>query len=188
MLGRCRRSVSLFDTGKQRNRFSNAYEEIKKYGVVFNGREIVYVEKMRANIFHVKDEKGLEYHSKKMLIATGIRDNIPSITGIEAFYGKSIFHCPYCDGWEVRDKNVGAYAKNKNGFELAISLLTRSKTVTLYSDGRNYLKPLEREALQRKKIEVIVEKIARLEGKNGQLLHIVFSNKKKKQKCDTFFL
>jgi thioredoxin reductase len=205
VLGRCRRSVLLFDTGKQRNRFSNglrnyltrddilptdfikiACREIKKYGVLTERAEIVHAEKLQTGIFQVKDKNDLKYYSKKLLIATGLRDNLPSVEGIDFFYGKSVFHCPYCDGWEVKDKNIGVYAKNKNGFELAISLKTWSRRVTLYTDGKNYLKPLEKEALQRKEIEIITEKIVKLEGKNGRLENIVLENNKK-QKCAAVF-
>jgi thioredoxin reductase len=205
VLGRCRRTVLLFDTGKQRNRFSNgmrnyltrdnilpldflkfAHAELRKYGVSASHSEIIHAEKLQTGIFQVKDKKELSYYSKKLLIATGLQDNIPSIKGIESFYGKSVFHCPYCDAWEVRDKNIGIYAKNKNGFELAISLKTWTKQVTLFTNGRNYLKPMEKEVLQKKKIEVFTQKIARLEGKNGQLTDIVFENNNK-HSCDALF-
>src|ERR1051326_2576123 len=136
VLGRCRRNVLLFDKGTQRNLSSEglrnyltrdnivpsdflriSYKEIKKYEVTTVHREIVHAEKLKNNLFVASDARGSKYYSKKLLIATGLRDNIPSIPGIESFYGKSIFHCPYCDGWEVREKIIGVYAKNKNGFE-----------------------------------------------------------------------
>ncbi|HEV8282829.1 MAG TPA: NAD(P)/FAD-dependent oxidoreductase [Chitinophagaceae bacterium] len=205
VLGRCRRTVLLFDTGKQRNRFSNglrnyltrdnilptdfiklANQEIKKYGVFINRLEVVEAEKLQTDIFAVKDKTGSNHYSKKLLIATGLRDNIPLIEGIEFFYGKSVFHCPYCDGWEVKDRDIGVYAKNKNGFEMAISLKTWSKQVTIFTDGRNYLKPLEKEELKKKSIKIIAEKIVRLEGKNGRLTNIIF-NGYKKQHCDALF-
>jgi len=53
----------------------------------------------------------LNYYSKKLLVATGLNDNIPPIKGIDNFYGKSIFHCPYCDGWEVKEKLIGGVHK-----------------------------------------------------------------------------
>ncbi len=205
VLGRCRRSVLLFDTGKQRNRFSNgmrnyltrdnilpldflkiAHAELKKYGVSSIRMEIVHAEKLQTGIFQVKDEKGISFYSKKLLIATGLQDKFPDVEGVEPFYGKSVFHCPYCDAWEVRDKNIGVYAKNKNGFELAISLKTWTKQVSLFTNGRNYLKPLEKEILQKKKIEIFTQKIARLEGRNGELAGIIFENNKRRS-CEALF-
>jgi len=159
VLGRSRRNVVLFDTGRQRNRFSHgihnyltrdnilpadflkiAYKEIRRYGTTVNHVEIVHAEKLESGIFFVKDKHGKKYHAKKLLLATGLRDNIPPLEGIIDFYGTSVFHYPYCDGWEVSNKSIGVYAKNKNGFELALSLLTWSSKVTLYMDGKAYLK------------------------------------------------
>jgi len=205
VLGRSRRNVLLFDTGRQRNRFSHgihnyltrdgllpadflkiAYREIKKYRVVVNLVEIVHAEKLQSGVFIVKDKGGKKFYSKKLLLATGLRDNIPPVEDIMDFYGRSVFHCPYCDGWEVSDKSIGVYAKNKNGFELAVSMLTWSSKVTLYTDGKAYLKPLEKEALERKGIRVVNEKILKLEGTKGQLENIVLFNNKKR-KCEAMF-
>jgi len=205
VLGRSRRKVLLFDTGRQRNRFSHgihnyltrdsilpieflkvAYKEVKKYGAVVSRREVVQARKLQSGIFLVTDQHGKKFYAKKLLLATGLRDNIPPLEGIMDFYGRSVFHCPYCDGWEARDKTIGVYAKNKNGFELAISLLTWSNDITLYTDGKIYLKPLEKDALGRKKIRVVNEKIVRLEGKKGHLEQLLmFSNKR--QKCEALF-
>lgn len=205
VLGRCRRKVLLFDTGQQRNLHSDgmhnyltrdnilpadflkiARREVKKYGIAVHPLEIVHAEKLKTGIFLVRDKKGRNYYSKKLLIATGLSDRIPRVKGIESFYGKSVFHCPYCDGWEVKDRKIGVYARNKNGFELALSLKTWSKQITLYTDGRNYLKPSELEKLLKKNIRVISQKIKMLEGKNGQLMHIIFLNNKK-ESCNALF-
>jgi thioredoxin reductase len=205
VLGRCRRNVLLFDKGTQRNLSSDglrnyltrdnivprhflklAYREIAKYGVIARRGEILYAEKTQTGPFLVKDERGESYYSRKLLIATGLRDNIPAVRGIENFFGKSIFHCPYCDGWEVNEKLIGVYAKHKNGFELAVSLKTWSRTVALYTDGRNYLTPVEKEVLQKNQIPVISKRILAFEGKNEKLLNIVFTDNKR-QRCDAIF-
>jgi thioredoxin reductase len=205
VLGRCRRNVLLFDTGTQRNLSSSglrnyltrddipprhflklAYKEIAKYGVISRRGEILHAEKMQTGLFLVKDEKGDAYCSRKLLIATGLRDNIPAVSGVGDFFGKSVVHCPYCDGWEVKGKLVGVYAKNKNGFELAISLKTWSNRVALYTDGRNYLTSVEKEILVKNEIPVISKPILAFEGKNHKLLNIVFRDKRK-QRCDAIF-
>src|SRR5438552_12628482 len=139
VLGRCQRKVLLFDTGKQRNRHSHgihnfltrdcilpkdlikiAQKETRKYGIELLKKEVVNILK-KEEIFLVKDNSGISYYAKKLLITTGLTDRLPALEGIDQFYGKSIFHCPYCDAWEVRNKKIGVYAKNKNGFELALS-------------------------------------------------------------------
>jgi thioredoxin reductase len=206
VLGRCRRSVLIFDTGKQRNRLSHgihnyltrddvlpadflniAYKEIRKYRVTLKRTQVIHAEKLRTNIFFLRDNKGNDYYSKKLLIATGLTDNIPPIKNIEQFYGKTIFHCPYCDAWEVKDKKIGIYAKNKNGLELALSLRTWSEQVTLYTDGRNYLKEPEKKLLQKKNVKIIPDKIESLDGRGTKLTQIIFRNGSKLP-CDAIFI
>ena len=204
VLGRCRRTVLIFDSGTPRNKQSRgihnyitrdgilpadflelAQKEIKKYKVKFIKAEISKAEKNK-RVFLVTDKSGNRYASTKLLIATGVKDKLPAIPGIEEFYGRSVFHCPYCDAWEIKDRSIAVYAKNKNGFPLAVSLKTWSEHVTLYTDGRNYLKAVEKEILERKKIRVIAARIRSIEGKNGQVRNIVLTGGEKKT-CDALF-
>ena len=194
VLGRCRRKILVFDTGEQRNRRSHGihnyltrddilpidfikitHGELRKYGVKII-RDKVISAKPQENSFLLKTEKGKTYYSKKILIATGLVDNIPKLLNIELFIGKSVFHCPYCDGWEVRDKKIGIYARNKNGFDLALSLLTWSKRVTYFTDGRNSLKPGQHELLQQHGIGIYKDPILELSGNEGKLKKIHFKN------------
>ncbi|MGE5680976.1 MAG: NAD(P)/FAD-dependent oxidoreductase, partial [Bacillota bacterium] len=118
VLGRSRRKVLVCDSGKPRNFHSKAMhgylsrdgisplkflliacEELKAYGVIKKQMEIKVVRKIGSS-FEVINGDGEKYYSKKLLIATGIKDLIPEIDGIDDLYGKSVFHCPYCDGWE----------------------------------------------------------------------------------------
>ena len=125
VLGRCRRKVLLFDTGRQRNRHSHgihnfltrdnvlpadiiriARKEGRKYGVLFINTEITNAKKINENVFQVRDRHNITYNTKKILVATGLADNIPPLEGFSQFYGRSVFHCPYCDAWEVKDKKI----------------------------------------------------------------------------------
>jgi len=204
VLGRCKRTVLVFDSGTPRNKHSHgihnyitrdgilpadflqlAQKEIRKYNVKFLKAEISQAKKNKKG-FVVTDKAANQYYSKKLLVATGVKDKLPAIPGIEEFYGRSVFHCPYCDAWEIKDKSIAVYAKNKNGFPLAVSLKTWSKDVTLYTDGRNYLKSSEKEILERKKINVVTTRIRSVEGKNGQIKNIVLIGGEKKT-CDGLF-
>jgi thioredoxin reductase len=205
VLGRCQRKVLLFDTGKQRNRHSQgihnyltrdgilpkyminlAHKEIRKYGISFLKREIVYVSKQKSGVFLVKDNSGIIYHAKKLLMTTGLIDKLPALNGIKRFYGKSVFHCPYCDAWEIRNKKIGIYAKNKNGFELALSLCTWSKTIIFFTDGKKYLSQAELDILKQYKIPVITNAIEKLRGLGGMLKAIVMKNNRQ-YPCDALF-
>jgi thioredoxin reductase len=205
VLGRCRRSVLLFDTGKQRNRWSHgmhnyltrddilpndfiqiSHGELKKYGVEMLQKKVVRARKNSEGNFAVQDEEGVVYHAKKLLIATGLSDNLPDIDGFKELYGKSVFHCPYCDGWEVRDKKLGVYAKNKDGSDLALALKGWSDKVTLFTDGTKKLKEAKKEQLLANNITVITQPIIRIEGTDGQLEKVVFTNGEF-QYCDALF-
>jgi len=124
----------------------------------------------------VKDEEGTVYHAKKLLIATGLADPLPNVEGFEEMYGKSVFHCPYCDGWEIRNKRLGVYAKNKNGFDLAIALKGWSADVAIFTDGVNKFKPNEKDELGANDIAIITLPVLKLEGKNGMIEKIIFKN------------
>lgn len=205
VLARCRRKVLLFDTGKGRNIRSHglhnyltrdgilpadfrklALDEVKRYGVRIINREVVEAMKKDKDGFEVTDQKKERHSSKKLLIATGLRDNLPTVEGMGAFFGSSVFHCPYCDGFEVRDKKIGVYARNKNGTELCLSLRNWSKDVTLFCDGRNYLKESEKKLLQRIGVEIFTGRIRCVEGKNGQVERVVFADHETRD-CEAIF-
>lgn len=195
VLGRCRRSVLLFDSGTYRNKYSHGmhnyltrddipptdflkicHTEIKKYGVKRIQTQIVSALKNKDGIFVARDENGELYHSKKLLVATGLSDNLPDVEGFKTYYGKSIFHCPYCDGWEVSNKRIGVYAKNKAGWELALALKGWSDKVVLYTDGKNNVKPSQQEQLLANDITVVTLPIQSVEGSGGKLTKIIFKN------------
>lgn len=205
VLGRCRRKVLVFDTAQYRNKQSHGMhnyltrddilpsdfisicqKELEKYSVQLLHKKIISASKNEEGNFVAKDDEGRSYHSKKLLVATGLTDTIPPIPGFKEMYGRSVFHCPYCDGWEVRDKKLGVYARNKEGWELALALKGWSDFVTLYLDGKNKIKPTQEEQLKANKIPVVRLTFERLEGKDGQLQKIVFKNGEK-QDCDALF-
>lgn len=205
VLGRCGRKVLLFDTGQYRNRWSHGMHnyltrddilppefisisrtELVKYAVKLIEKKVTKARRNDEGIFVVTDENKEQYFSKKLLIATGLSDNVPDVPGLKEMYGHSVFHCPYCDGWEVRDKLLGVYARNKEGWELALSLKTWSPNVTLYTDGKNNVKPHQREKLEANDIKIVQLPIARLQGSEGQLQKIIFTNGEE-QPCDALF-
>ncbi|RYZ28573.1 MAG: NAD(P)/FAD-dependent oxidoreductase [Chitinophagaceae bacterium] len=205
VLGRCRRKVLVFDSATYRNQYSHgmhnyltrddilptdflqiAVKEVYKYGVEIIKRKVASARKNEDGFFDVKDDHGKVYRSKKLLIATGLWDNVPPVPGFQELYGKSIHHCPYCDGWEVRDKELGVYARNKNGFELALALKGWSDKVTYYADGKNKLKPVEVETLLLNDISIISYPIEKLASKDDKLTTVVFKNGESK-KCDAIF-
>jgi thioredoxin reductase len=195
ILGRCRRRVLICDTGKHRNASSKSmhgfltqdgiapaeflrlgYEQLRPYETL-EFRHIEVIDAVRdASSFRITLVDGTCITSRKLLLATGVVDELPNIEGISALYGRSIFHCPYCDGWEVRDAPLAVYGKAERGSALALELTLWSKDLVLCTDGLAELAEKDLERLTRNGIGVREERIARLEGNDGRLERIIFTN------------
>lgn len=190
MLGRCRRKVIVFDTATPRNARSQGVHgfltrdgilpdellsigraELDTYGVELREEEVARARK-RKGIFEVTLASGERLECRKLLIATGLKDILPPLRNFDEFYGKSIFHCPYCDGWEVREKPLAAYGKGSQGIGLALTLQTWSNDISLFTDGLWNLRGKDRKRLEEARIKVYSAKIVSLEGSKGQLQQI----------------
>jgi thioredoxin reductase len=153
ILGRCRRRVLLCDAGRPRNAASKALHgfltrdgippadlirtgrrEVAKYGVELVSGEARDARRTKAG-FEVVLSTGRRLSSRTLLVATGVADRLPDVPGLRALYGRSVFHCPYCDGWEVSDRPLAVYGRGRSGMGLSLSLTTWSRDVALLSDG-----------------------------------------------------
>jgi thioredoxin reductase len=158
VLARARRSVVVFDGGHHRNDGSSAVHgfltrdgiapselraiarsELKKYGTVRVVRSIVNEiarEPGDAIRFRIITAAGETWIARRILIATGIVDTHPPIAGAEALHGRLVLPCPYCDGWERRDRSLGAYGHpDDRGARYALLLAQWSRDVTFYGGG-----------------------------------------------------
>ncbi len=194
ILGRCRRCVLVCDTGQHRNAASQALhgfltrdgmapaellrlgrEQLGRYESV-EVRTVAVIDAIRcATYFEVTLGDGTQVAARKLLLATGMVDDLPAIPGIDACYGKSVFHCPYCDGWEVRDQPLAIYGRGEHGRGLALELTAWSRDLVLCTDGPPELDERDLVRLSRHGITVRDERIARLEGSDGLLERIVFT-------------
>src|SRR5205823_9089112 len=121
VLGRSRRKVLMCDSGHYRNERSRGVhgfftrdgmpptqllqigrEQLQPYGVEIRAIEVTGA-CVHTEGFCVALADGTELFSRKLLIATGVKDHLPDVPGVADFYGTSVHHCPYCDGWEWRD-------------------------------------------------------------------------------------
>ena len=208
MLGRCRRSVLVCDTGRPRNAASKALhgflsrdgiapqdllaigrKELERYETVeFRAVEGVDARWCKEEKrFEINVATGEHLRSRKLLLATGVADNVPDIDGIRELYGTSVFHCPYCDGWEVRDQPIAIYGRGEKGHGLALELTVWSRDLVLCTNGPCELRDNQRERLERHGIAVREEPIARLEGDAGILRHIVFESGERLPRRAMFF-
>ena len=154
-----------------------ARDELRPYDTVeLRDIEVTAAECQANGQFAVTLADGARVHSRKLLIATGVVDNLPEHPGFREFYGSSVFHCPYCDGWEVRDTPMAIYGRGDRGLGLSLELTIWSRDLVLCTDGPSEIDADGLARLERNGIKVMEERVARLEGNDGILTHVVFAN------------
>lgn len=134
VLARSRRDVVLIDAGEPRNAPADAVhnylgregtppaeltaigrEEVQRYGArVVDGRvvEAVAAGDGPAPRFDVRLDDGSALSARRIVLATGVRDELPDVPGLAERWGRDVLHCPYCHGWEVQDRRIGVLATN----------------------------------------------------------------------------
>ena len=192
VLGRCRRSVLLFDDGLPRNAASHGVHgllgheglpprellargrsELERYKTVTVRAGRVAEIAAYGDGFSIACVDGSTATARKVLLATGMKDHLPQIDGIERFYGRSVHHCPYCDGFEHGDQPIAVYGAGDKGAGLALMMKQWSDDVLLLTDGLGTVSPEMQERLDRRRIAVRNEKIIQLEGSGGGHLQTV---------------
>ncbi|MDB4941150.1 MAG: hypothetical protein JWP97_684 [Labilithrix sp.] len=195
VLGRCRRTVAVLDSGRPRNQgvaSSHGFftqdgaspEELRRIGRaqlapydtvrLFDDEALEVASDGEAG-FTVRVRNGAPVRARKVLLATGMRDRVPEIPGFRELWGKSVHVCPYCDGWELREKRLCAYAPAETGPDFALGLLTWTKDVMLVTAGERVADE-ERARLLRHGIVIHEETIASLEGTEGKLRALVLGS------------
>lgn len=128
-LVRGQRTVTVIDAGEPRNRFADeshgffgldgvspvaiqqeAYRQLLKYPTasIVKGKAISVEKHTEGFSITLADKRILT--SKKLILATGLRDEIPDIPGLKERWGATVIHCPYCHGYEVRNQPLGVLA------------------------------------------------------------------------------
>lgn len=192
VLGRCRRRVLLCDEGEPRNAAAQGIHcllgheglppsdllargrtELRQYPTVTARAERVSDITPMDNRFSVTCADGTAQMALKVLLATGLKDEVPQIEGIERLYGRSVHHCPYCDGFEHRDAPLAVYGAGDEGASLALMMKQWSDDVVLLTGGEAPVSAEMQERLDRHAIAVCTAKIVRLEGTEKGALHTI---------------
>lgn len=144
MLARSRRSVVVIDSADPRNAPAEAMhgflvldgtppaqllergrEQVRNYGGRVVHATVAAAEPATPSAdgdlrFTVTTSDGRRLSARRVLVATGLRDVLPEIPGLAAHWGRSVVHCPYCHGWEVRDEPIGVIATGPNSIHHAL--------------------------------------------------------------------
>jgi thioredoxin reductase len=147
MLGRARRNVLLCDTGQPRNATVQAMhgllsrdgtdpaalrrtarEQLQAYPTVRVRDLAIQAVTRDGEGFTVSLADGSSEQARRLLLATGVADQLPPIPGLAQLWGRGVFNCPYCDGFEVRDQPLAVLASDQRNLQLALQLTRYSPT------------------------------------------------------------
>src|SRR5262245_27890841 len=204
MLGRCRRRVLVCDLGEPRNRRSRALHgyltrdgiappafnelgrsELAQYGIEMRCIGVTGAAPATDH-YRIDLANGSHEQARFLLIATGVIDDLPGMAGFDECYGRSIFHCPYCDGWEHRGRRLAAFGRAHEAGGLALALRTWSDDVILCTHGTRLDRRL-RERLERNDVAVRTKAVESLAHDDGELTAIVFKGGERVERDVLFF-
>ncbi len=176
VLGRARRRVAVVDAGAPRNApaaqmhgylsrdgmppaelLAVGRAELTSYGVELIADQVVAADRG----FVVRLGGGRVLTARRLLIATGVRDELPDIPGVRERWGRDLLHCPYCHGWEVRDQPLGVLGTHPAAAEHALLVRQWSADVIFFAHTGE-LSVSERAQLQACEIRVVTGEVSRL--------------------------
>jgi thioredoxin reductase len=192
VLGRARKRVLVLDNDRPANAVSPAIGGLLGQGGVSptefrrNGRKqlaeyssvahrpgsVIDIEPIGDELV-VQPDGGPAVSTGAIVLAHGLRYDPPPLPGIAGLWGRSVFHCPFCDGWEVRDQRLAVHGDGPEAARSAMVVAGWSSDVVLCTDGPSRL-TWEREELRRAGVRLREEPIRELVGRNGKLDRIEF--------------
>jgi thioredoxin reductase len=111
-----------------------------------------------------------------VLLATGMDYRRPDLPGIAERWGRSVFHCPFCHGWEVRDQPLGVLDRGPTGVQRALLLRVWSDDVTLLANGPADLTAEDAQRLREAGVGIDERRVAGLRGPGSTLTAVAFAD------------
>jgi thioredoxin reductase len=194
VLGRARRRVLLLDAGEQSNRpahgiggllghdgvapgelYSRARAELARYPSVEVRDAEVTGASREEGCFALSTADGERFEAARVLLAAGMDYAVPDLPGVAELWGGAVFHCPYCHGWEVRDRALGVLGSFAAAHR-ALLLRLWSADVVLLTDGPADLDADERARLERAGVSIVEHEVAGVRGRDGALEAVLFAD------------
>ena len=194
VLGRARRRTLLIDAGGQSNRaahgiggllgfdgvppaelYARGRRELERYpSVEVRDGEVRAAAAGDGITLDLADGAGV--HTRRLLLATGMRYDYPDLPGLAPLWGRSVFHCPFCHGWEVRDQPLAVLAQGERAAHMATLLRGWSDDVMVLTGGPADLSDGDRARLDVAGIPVDERKVRELDSAAGELSAVVFDD------------
>jgi thioredoxin reductase len=195
VLGRARQRTLVVDAGQQSNRpahgiggllgqdgrppedfYAAGRRELAAYPAVeLRSAEVVSGERSDEG-FVLELADGTRESAWRVLLATGMDYRRPALAGVEERWGRSVFHCPFCHGWEVRDEPLGVLDRGDSGVQRALLLRVWSDDVTLFADGPAELGAGDAARLRAAGVDVEERPVAGLRGPGDTLEAVVLGD------------
>lgn len=188
-LARARRRVLVIDAGFNRNRMvrrsygflgqdgsspddfiHNARQQLLKYPNLEWLDEVIALKaEKQADCFTIFTDENKSYQALRLVLAIGIVDQLPDIAGIEDLWGKYLFHCPYCDGYEFNEDDIAVIGTGPESIGKALMLPDWGK-VTLFCNHAVHPSPAELKQLQARGVTINDEPIEQIYVENNRLI------------------
>jgi len=190
MLGRSRRTVLVIDAGEPRNApadgvhgflglegiapgafLEKGRDEVRGYGAEIRDGRVVGAER-DGDGFTVDLDDGSSVFSRRLLVTTGLVDELPAVPGLRERWGRDVVHCPYCHGWEVRDQRIGVLATGPMAVHQALLFSQLTSDLTLFLHTAAAPSDEEWEQLAARGVAVVTGEVTALEVSHDRLTGI----------------
>jgi len=191
-LGRALRSVLVIDSGKPCNRFTphahnlithdgkvpstiahEAKLQVLQYPTVQVLEDRALEVHQKNDEFMIVTDKQLQFFTTKLIFATGVKDLLPAIDGFQACWGKTVIHCPYCHGYEVRGQKTGILVNDESVTDFYQLIAQWTNEIAIFTNG---VPQFDTEKFPHSKVEIVVAEIKALAHLEGNLQYIELNN------------
>src|SRR5215218_8831714 len=190
-LGRVRRSVLVVDAGEPRNAPSSGVhgfltrdgtapaellragrEEVRRYGVRVIEGHVESASRLDGGGFAVGLEDRRRVRARRLMVTTGLVDELPDVPGLRERWGRDVLHCPYCHGWEVRDQAIGVLACGPMAVHQVLLFRQLSADVILFAHDQPVPSGEQAEQLDALGIRVVTGEVTGLEVADDRLVGV----------------
>ncbi|WP_298546288.1 NAD(P)/FAD-dependent oxidoreductase [uncultured Aquimarina sp.] len=197
-LGRSLRNVLIIDSGLPCNRQTphshnfitqdgatpneisqKAKSQVLKYDTIHFIEDKAIKGRKTNNTFHILTASGKEFETKKLIFATGIKDIMHPIKGFSDCWGISVVHCPYCHGYEIKNKKTGIIANGETAFHLASLVNNLTNDLSILTRGKAEFNLGQMSKLKKNNIKIIEKEISEIQHENGIIKNVIFNDTSK---------
>lgn len=196
-LGRSLRKVLIIDSGKPCNEQTPhshnfltqdgktpkeistlAKEQVQKYKTIDFYDGLATEGKKTENGFEIRTKRGEIFKAKKLIFATGIVDEVPNMKGFWDCWGISLIHCPYCHGYEFKNKKTGIIANGERAFHIASLVKNLTDDLTILTRGKADFTEEQFQKLKHNQINIVETEIDEIKHQNGYIENLILSDGK----------